>query len=73
VRVGIALKLEKPGRIKPLPGRFDHLANSPVAHNHYITEQTRRILERRLDTLLKNRRVFRAGSTDELRSSNVLR
>ena len=48
-----------------MPGRFDHLANSPVAHNQYITEQTRRILERRLDTLLKNRRVFRAGSTDE--------
>ena len=56
-----------------MPGHFDHLANSPVTHNQYITEQTRRILERRLDTLLKNRRVFRAGSTDELRSSNILR
>ena len=65
VRVGIALKLEKPSRIKPLPGRFDHLANIPVAHNQRVTGRTGRILERRLDTILKNRRVFRAGGADE--------
>jgi hypothetical protein len=73
VRVGIAFKLEKPSRVKPLPGRFDHLANTPVAHNQRVTGRTSGIPERRLDALLKNHGIFRAGCTDELRSRNLSR
>ena len=73
VPVEIALKLEKRSRIKPSPGRFDHLANTPVADDQHIARGTRRILERRLDAILKNRGVFCAGGTDELRCSYRLR
>jgi hypothetical protein len=56
-----------------LPGRFDHLANTPVAHNQRVTGRTSGIPERRLDALLKNHGIFRAGCTDELRSRNLSR